>query len=174
MSETALLLAIHDLAGPFLDLLFRFSHELGTLQFSAILAFGAIAWHGLRGERREALVWLAVGLTTLVLYLSLKPMIARPRPDLWRPRLVAETGFSFPSGHALASAAFYPLLAWASLRLRRGAFFVLAFGLPLFVGFGRLYLGVHWPSDVLAGWALGAAQAAVALRWIRAQSDVSA
>jgi undecaprenyl-diphosphatase len=167
VSETALLLTIHDLSGPFLDRLFRFSHELGTLRFAAALALAAIVWHGLRGERREAQVWLVVGFTTLVLYLSLKPMIARPRPDLWRPRLVAETGFAFPSGHALVSAAFYPLLAWTTLRLRRAAFFLFALGLPLFVGFGRLYLGLHWPTDVLAGWALGAVQTALAIRWIR-------
>ncbi len=169
MSETALLLSVHELARPLLDMLFRFSHELGTLRFSAILVLAAIAWHLRRGERREAQAWFAVGLTTLALYLFLKPVFARPRPDLW-PRLVGETGFSFPSGHALASAAFYPLLARATLRLRRGAFFMIALGLPLFVGFGRLYLGVHWPSDVLAGWALGAAQAAVAIRWIGARS----
>ena len=166
MSETALLLSIHGLTRPFLDTLFRFSHELGTLSFSAVLVFAAIAWHLSRGERREALVWLVVGLATLVLYLSLKPIIGRPRPDLWRPRLVAETGFSFPSGHALASAAFYPLLAWATLRLRRVRFVLVGVGLPLFVGLGRLYLGVHWPTDVLAGWALGAAQTAAAIRWL--------
>lgn len=167
MSEAALLLSIHGLSSPLLDTLFRFSHELGTLSFSAVLVLAAITWHGLRGERREALAWLLVGLATFVLYVSVKPLIARPRPDLWRPRLVGETGFSFPSGHALASATFYPLLAWATLRLRRVGFVLVGVGLPLFVGFGRLYLGVHWPTDVLAGWTLGAAQAAAAIRWIR-------
>ena len=153
-------------------MLFRFSHELGTLRFSAVLVLAAMAWHWLRGERREALAWLVVGFTTLALYLSLKPLFARPRPDLW-PRLVGGSDFSFPSGHALASAAFYPLLAWATLRLRRVAFVLVSVGLPLFVGFGRLYLGVHWPTDVLAGWTLGAAQAAMAIRWIRQRGHES-
>lgn len=168
MSEAALLLSIHGLSSPAFDALFRFSHELGTLRSCALLVLAVTAWHGLRGERREALAWLAVGLATLILFLSLKPAFARPRPELW-PRLVGDTGFSFPSGHALASATFYPLLAWMTLRLRRVAFALMGVGLPLFIGFGRLYLGVHWPTDVLAGWALGAAQAAAAIRWIRRQ-----
>lgn len=172
MSEAALLLSIHGLSSPLLDMLFRFSHELGTLNFSLVLVLAATAWHRLRGERREALAWLVVGFTTLVLHLSLKPLFARPRPDLW-PRLVAETGFSFPSGHALASAALYPLLAGITLALRRVGFVLVSVGLPLFVGFGRLYLGVHWPTDVLAGWTLGAAQAALAIRWIRQRGHES-
>lgn len=166
VSEATLLLSIHGLSSPFLDMLFRLSHEIGTLRFCAVLVLAATAWHGLRGERREALAWLGVGLATLILFLSLKPAFARPRPELW-PRLVGDTGFSFPSGHALASATFYPLLAWVTLRLRRAAFALVGIGLPLFIGFGRLYLGVHWPTDVLAGWALGAAQAAAALRCVR-------
>lgn len=169
VSETALLLSIHGLSSPLLDMLFRLSHELGTLPFSAVLVLAAVAWHRRCGERREALAWLVVGLTTLVLHLSLKPIFGRPRPDLW-PRLVGDSDFSFPSGHALVSAAFYPLLAWVTLRLRRVAFVLVGVGLPLFVGFGRLYLGVHWPTDVLAGWTLGAAQAAAAIRWTRPAS----
>lgn len=170
MSETAILLSIHGLANPFLDLVFRFSHELGTLRFSLILVLAAAAWHSLRGERREASAWILVGVTTLVLYVSLKPAFGRTRPELW-PRLVNETGFALPSGHALASATFYPLLAWVTLRLRRGGFVLVGIGLPLFVGIGRLYLGVHWPTDVLLGWALGAAQAALTIRWIERQQS---
>jgi undecaprenyl-diphosphatase len=137
------------------------------LRFSIALVLLAAAWHRRRGERREALAWLIVGLTTLVLFASMKPVFARPRPDLW-PRLVEATGYSFPSGHALVSATFYPLLSWLTFRLRRTAFAIVGLGLPLFVGFGRLYLGVHWPSDVLAGWALGTLQALATIRFIRA------
>ena len=84
--------------------------------------------------------------------------MARPRPTLW-PWLIPTSGYAFPSGHAVAGAALYPLLGWLALRSRgRGR---LGYGLGLavgvFVGLARLYAGVHWPSDVLAGWALGAA-----------------
>lgn len=171
MSETALLLALHRYSSPLGDALFRVSHELGTLGFLAGLVLATCGWHRLRGESREAQAWLAVGLTTLALFLLLKPAFARPRPELW-PRLVSASDFSFPSGHALGSAAFYPLLAWTTVRLRGGAFGLLSLGLPLFIGVGRLYLGVHWPTDVLAGWALGGVQSAAAIRWLSRPSDI--
>ena len=68
---------------------------------------------------------------------------------------------SFPSGHALLSAATYltlgGLLAQIQRRFRLKAFFILLSVLIMvIVGFSRLYLGVHWPSDVLAGWTIGA------------------
>jgi undecaprenyl-diphosphatase len=89
---------------------------------------------------------------------------------LWET-LIHPSGFSFPSGHAVASAAFYPLLGWVLLRRRGVAAGVVGYGtgalFALFVGVGRLYLGVHWPSDVLAGWLLGFAQSALAIAWLR-------
>jgi uncharacterized damage-inducible protein DinB len=92
-----------------------------------------------------------------------------PRPSLW-PRLVAVSGYSFPSGHATAGAALFPLLAFVigrSLPRARVAAWVVAVALAAFVGVGRLVLGVHWPRDVLAGWLLGALLSASAIRWLR-------
>jgi len=72
-----------------------------------------------------------------------------------------------PSSHAVASATFYPLLAWSIGRrfgrMRKPAYAAAAF-LPLFIGVGRLYLGVHWPTDVLIGWTLGISQTLIAIR----------
>lgn len=180
--EERLLLAIHAHAGPALDALFRVSHLLGVMPVGAALVVGMAAWHLGRGERGPALVWIGVGLTTLVLLQGLKPLVARPRPDLW-PRLttwppIAGYGdFSFPSGHAMASAAFYPLLAAEIARSRqaRGRLWCAgAASLAFFVGFGRLYLGVHWPTDVLAGWVLGAGQSLFAIRRLRSYSRLIA
>jgi undecaprenyl-diphosphatase len=166
LNETALMMWIHGHSSPVLDQLFIVSHQLGTYLVLAVVALPAIAWHARRGEKRAVRAWLLVSLATLLLTFGVKHAVARPRPQLW-PRIVPETDFSFPSGHALATAAIYPLLAWTTLRLRRGGFGLLGIGLPLFVGFGRLYLGVHWPTDVLAGWVLGAALAAAAIASIR-------
>ena len=92
----------------------------------------------------------------------------RPRPTLWA-WLVPVSGLSFPSGHAVAGASLYPLLGW-TLVPGRPAVGRLAYALGLipaaFIGVGRLYVGVHWPTDVLAGWALGAGLSAGAIAWL--------
>ena len=100
-----------------------------------------------------------------------KDYIARPRPP--GALLVPTTGFSFPSGHALNSAATYGLLAlviWRSglphaLRLTAA---VVGVTLPILVGLSRIALDVHYPSDVLGGWLAGVAFVALAATLISA------
>ena len=173
--EERILLWIHGFAGPALDRVFLFSNLFGLLPICALLVTAMALYHLLQKERREALVWVVVGLVTFALPELIKYATARPRPVLWET-LIHPSGFSFPSGHAVASAAFYPLLGWVLLR-GRGAVARVGYGIgalfALFVGFGRLYLGVHWPSDVLAGWLLGFAQSVPAIAWLRRQQDGS-
>jgi len=123
-----------------------------------------------RRDARMALAWLLVGAATFLIPELLKHAIARPRPMLW-PRLVHLGGFSCPSGHAVGSTAFYPLLAWDALRSfprMVWASYAIGFVPAVFIGVGRMYLGVHWPSDVVAGWALGTVLSACAVVWIEA------
>jgi undecaprenyl-diphosphatase len=166
MPEERLLLSLHAASHPVLDALFLVSHWMGGYWASSALVLGLALWLRLSGERRLALVWLLAGIAVVAVMEALKFAVARPRPRLWAT-LVRPEDFAFPSGHALASATFYPLLAWTLARRGvagpRGLFGV-AVALSLFVGVGRLYLGVHWPTDVLAGWALGAALAVAAIR----------
>ncbi|HET7292351.1 MAG TPA: phosphatase PAP2 family protein [Vicinamibacteria bacterium] len=165
--EERLLLWIHEHSSPALDVAFFVSHAMGTLPFCAILVVTAALWHRRRGEREAAWRWLALGAATFVLQEGIKAIVARPRPELW-PSLLPSSGAAFPSGHALAAATFYPLLAWSLSRARPRLapwLWAAAVLLAVFVGVGRLYLGVHWPTDVAAGWTLGAAQTAVALAW---------
>ena len=89
-----------------------------------------------------------------LLNLLLKTLIQRPRPEGYR--LVAESGFSFPSGHSMVAMAFYGLLIWMVWRYEKDALVrrlgVIGFGLVIvLVGLSRIYLGVHYASDVLAG-----------------------
>jgi len=101
----------------------------------------------------------------------LKLEVDRPRPDLVS-HLVNETSLSFPSGHAMLSAVTYLTLGSLAARFlpdRRTKIFVLCLAVltTVLVGTSRVYLGVHWPSDVLAGWCAGFAWAM--LCWLAAR-----
>jgi undecaprenyl-diphosphatase len=105
---------------------------------------------------------------------ALKYWFERPRPDLVAHLVEVQT-LSFPSGHAMLSAVAYltlgALIAQVQPR-RRLKLYVLSIGvaLTLLIGSSRVYLGVHWPTDVLAGWCLGAVWAMacwLAARWWR-------
>ncbi len=120
----------------------------------------------LHRRARHALIFAGTVLLAQVSGQLLKTHYDRPRPDLV-PHGSYVYSASFPSGHSTLSAAMYLTLAMlvASLELHRGAkvmVYFLAAGLVLSIGFSRVYLGVHWPSDVLAGWSLGAAWALAA------------
>lgn len=108
---------------------------------------------------KRLIVLLTAVIGGMLLSPLLKGIFDRPRPDLILEGSYALNA-SFPSGHALLSAATYltlgALLAQIQTRFRLKAFFILVSVLIMFiVGFSRLYLGVHWPSDVLAGWTIG-------------------
>jgi len=94
-----------------------------------------------------------------------KNIIDRPRPPLVNA-LAPEGGYSFPSGHSFVALSFYGLLAYFLFRAVRNRLLkiliiILSSGLIMAIGLSRIYLGVHWPSDVLASYASGAAWLAV-------------
>lgn len=109
---------------------------------------------------KHAAAWLAVSMAgALILDLTLKYAFRRPRPPVFFG--VAPHTYSFPSGHALCSFCFYGVLAGLiAVRTRsmllRVAVGLLAAALVIAIGLSRIYLGMHYPSDVIAGY-LGAA-----------------
>ena len=96
----------------------------------------------------------------VVLNQAFKFLVQRPRPEGFR--LIAETGYSFPSGHSMVAMAFYGLLAWMAWHYEKDRLLrllaVVGFGsIVAMVGFSRVYLGVHYASDVIAGFCLALA-----------------
>ena len=117
--------------------------------------------------RKAALALFVVGAVSggAIFSALLKSLFHRPRPDLVA-RLVDVDTASFPSGHAMNSAVIYLtlgiLLANSQVEAAARIYILsVAICLTLTIGFSRAYLGAHWPSDVLAGWAVGASWALV-------------
>jgi undecaprenyl-diphosphatase len=116
-------------------------------------------------DRWRAFHLTVAGVGTWMLQTVTKDLVERPRP-IEVSHLVSVSGYSYPSGHALAGAALYVTLAIAATRhLRARAAKGLAIGgavlLVMLVGISRVYLGVHYPSDVVSGIALGTAWAMI-------------
>ncbi|GAB7044112.1 MULTISPECIES: phosphatase PAP2 family protein [Catenuloplanes] len=149
----------------------------GKVGLTLLLAAAAITVAVRLRAVRPALIAALAGGGGAMLVTGIKALIARDRPDPLL-RAVVEDGFSFPSGHATTSLVVLGAVAWlvsmatASHTVRATAW-VAAVLLSGGIGLSRVYLGVHYPTDVLAGWILGAAWLATvaladrlpALRW---------
>lgn len=153
-----------DPLGPWwVETAFRDLTSLGSTAVLTVITLAAIGYLLIDGKRAAAVfVLLSIGGGTIVSTL-LKNVIARPRPELVA-HLVDVRTLSFPSGHAMLSAVTFltlgALLARLQSRRRLKAYLLtMAVFLSLLVGISRVYLGVHWPTDVLAGWCVGAAWA---------------
>lgn len=131
----------------------------GTLPLVMLVSVVAIFLFLKNHQRTAAAVVASSALGVLASQL-LKSLIDRGRPDVV-PQLVNEVSGSFPSGHAMMSAIIYLTLGSMLARLeveRSVRIFIMgvAIALPVAIGLSRVYLGVHWPSDVAGGWCLGA------------------
>lgn len=136
---------------------------LGGPTLMWLFGVSGLVWLLYRRQRAEA-AWIAVSLIgASLISSSLKYSIGRPRPALV-PHLAQVTDPSFPSGHSLVSAALYLTLALMLAEDApgwRARAAIVGFGalLVVLIGCSRVYLGVHWPSDVLGGWSFGTAWA---------------
>ena len=153
-----------DPIGPrWLESAVRDITSLGSFTVLAIVTLSAVIYLLIDGKRAAAaFVFFAIAGGGILSEL-LKQVFGRPRPELVA-HLVDVHTMSFPSGHAMSSAVTFltlgALMTRVQSRWRLKIFsFSLAIFLTILVGLSRVYLGVHWPTDVLAGWCAGAAWA---------------
>jgi membrane-associated phospholipid phosphatase len=152
--------SVHQFASPGMTRLAWALSAVGSPDSLAILSAGALLGLLALGWKRAALQFLLTLAGGLALDGTLKIAFQRTRPDAFF-NTPLPASFSFPSGHALISACFFgSLAALAGARTRsraaRGALWTVAAVLALAIGLSRIYLGVHYPSDVLAGYAVAA------------------
>jgi undecaprenyl-diphosphatase len=182
--DRALLLMLRaDGAGPPDPLwLLEMARDITALGGVAVLTLLILAVAAFMGLRR---LWSAMWLLLLsagggmVVSTLLKDSFGRARPDLV-PHLSHVSSASFPSGHSMMAATVYLTLGVLLARVepeRRVKVFVLSVAVvvTLLVGISRVYLGVHWPTDVLAGWTVGASWALLVwliARWLQRRGQV--
>lgn len=145
--------------GPWMEEVMRDISALGGVFWIPFVTIAVVVYLLIQNRMaRSAYVGGSV-VTGVVLSLLLKRGFQRPRPDLFAHGSVAYMS-SFPSGHSLVSAVVYltlgALLA-SSQNQRASKIYILALSAVtvLLIGISRVYLGVHWPSDVIAGWLAG-------------------
>ena len=134
---------------------------LGSVAVTTLIVSVAALFLLLDRRPRQALLVIATASSAAIGLTLLKQAIGRERPSIVE-HIEVVGGLSFPSGHTLIAAVLYPtlgMLVASNLRDRtlKVFVFVVAALLALVVGFTRVYLGVHYPSDVLGGWMLGLA-----------------
>ncbi len=150
--DERILLAVHARATPTFDAIMLLFTRIGAPLPMILFVAAILLLLFLRGRRADGLFLIGAVGGAATLNLLAKILFQRARPALW-PSLSPETDYSFPSGHAMGSVAVVVSLVillwptrWRWMALMLGALFVAA------VGLSRVYLGVHYPSDILAGW----------------------
>lgn len=148
---------LHERRNPKLTRAVLFVTELGSGRFLGAISTAATIGLWIRGNHRAARYVAITAAGAGLMNQGLKALYRRERPDV-RLRLSQTTGFAFPSGHSMSSAAIYGALAvvaftrFPAIKWRALAACTTLVGA---IGATRAYLHVHYPSDIIAGWGLG-------------------
>ena len=176
--DRAILLALRHADNPanplgplWLQVAARDVTSLGSPAVLTLITVAALGFLALKRQWRAELFVLASICGGTAVSFALKDLIQRPRPDLVAAVAQTQT-YSFPSGHAFLSAVTFLTLGALLARMQRQAevkiyLLAVAIAITVLVGISRVYIGVHWPTDVLAGWCAGAAWAI--LCWLIAE-----
>ena len=150
-------IVVKGMRNPILTNVLKIITNLGSAV--ALITITILSLIILKNKKIGLCITINLALST-ILNLLLKNIIQRPRPEGYR--LIEETGFSFPSGHSMVNTAFYGLLIYLIIKNVKNqklkySLSLLISILILFIGFSRIYLGVHYTSDVLAGFLISIA-----------------
>ena len=167
------------LGPPWLKEAIRDITALGSTSVLSIIVAGVVGFLIVTGLRHAALMVAVSVVSGVVLSNSLKAVFSRPRPELMPHDMVVYTA-SFPSGHTTLSAVVYLTLGALLCRTQASAavktyILCCAAFLTGIVGLSRVYLGVHWPTDVIAGWLVGGTWALLCwfvMLWLQSRGEV--
>lgn len=165
--DQAVLRAVRGIATPTLDAVFVVGTDFGGIIGASVLGLLVAAYLVYKRQWRKTIFLAFALIGAALLSVLLKLIFIRDRPDLWE-HLVSESSYSFPSGHAMGSSALamaITVLGWKThfrwLIIGVAAIYM------IFIGFSRLYLGVHYPTDIVAGWLISAAWVSVVYYFMR-------
>lgn len=175
--DTTLIMLFRDAGNPAVPIGPAWLHEavrdmtaLGSFVGLFFMALTATLALWLCGYRYLAIGLVVSLVAAFLASTALKIVVARPRPDIVEHAALTFTA-SFPSGHAFLSAAtLLTIASFVGLASRRADIarfcMIMAAVITGLIGLSRIYLGVHWPTDVLGGWCLGIVWSGVATAWL--------
>lgn len=163
--DTAVLQYFLSIQTPFLNVFFVVISFLGKPYFLLLinLIFSLFLW--INQKISIAIVFLIIGSGAARFNLFLKSSLGRQRPELW-DRIIEVKHLSYPSGHAMDSIVIYGLICYylmTQLKPWRWLILTLTTLFIILIGLSRLYLGVHWPTDVIAGYIMGSVWLVIAI-----------
>ncbi len=150
---------VYSIRNEKLTMFWKFITHSGDSEIVIMLGIVLLLVKSLRNK--YGVKFAIAALSSTALYQGMKYIFQRPRPDI-ALRLIEESGYSFPSGHSMNCLVSYGILAYLLLRYceNRKLAKLLSIGLGLIIiliGLSRVYVGVHFPTDVIGGWSLGIA-----------------
>ena len=155
--DETILLQIRELANPLLDQVMVFITSIGDPRTVVPLTGIVFVFLLVKRQRLAATFFAIDAAGGVALSYFLKLAFSKPRPQLWNSA-IEEVTYSYPSGHALGSMVIYGFLSYVFAKLYprySAAIYAFAVFMILSIGFSRLYLGVHWPTDIVGGYAIG-------------------
>ena len=155
--DKIILLWIHSFANPTLDRIMQTLTRLNDPDLVSVIAGVALILLILRRCYPEAKIFFIDCAGGVILSYGLKSVFGKTRPDLWQSA-IEEVSFSYPSGHALGSTVLYGFLAYLfATRYQQFSWLIYLAAVSIVgaIGLSRLYLGVHWPTDIIGGYGIG-------------------